>query len=329
MLARGTTNKANFVALGTVSEETFTPATGIVYDSTDGLYWRKTSGKVENGSELTVTVPDNVRIGGLCKIKGVIYRIKDISGTTVTLDGELENETAAEIYFALAQVIDNDVTESGTTDIYESATSSAPSNDDGDWMVEGITQNGTTYTWNASINSKNIYDGPVTLCFSYFDLAGNVASGTYKGMVSNNAPRLAGVKVACDYNGDGKYSEDNETNTYWVGSANRSLEGKTVKRATGLSSKIIASSDNTATGQAFLTIKDKTQITAEIIGGNGDLFYSYKAGTNLEDPTASGTNAEKFATGTDDYDSYEKADGNGLKYVDSHKANIEITLADF
>ena len=329
MLAKGDSKKANFVTLGTVSGTTFTAASGITYDSTDGLYWRSSTG-ASNTNELAVSsLPDNVRIGGLCKINGVIYRIKAISGTTLTVEGEFEDASDLTVYFALAQVIDNTTTETGTTDVYDSSSTDTMTSADGDQMVEGITQNGTTYTWSASINSKNIYDGPVTLHFSYFDAAGNCATASYDGMVSNNAPRLAGVTVWCDYNGDGIESADSETQSYWYSSVTRTVSGSSVKRASDVTTSLIASSDNTTSGNAFMTVKDATQIRPEIIGGNGNLYYSYKIGTDVNSPTISGENTTSFATGSDDYDSYFTSDANGLQYVNSHTATIPISYADF
>lgn len=322
--------KANFVALGTVSGTTFTAADGIFYDLTDGLYWKTSTGaSIANTNQLTVTaVPDNVRAGGICKINNVVYRIKSISDKTITVEGEFESESNLTVYFALAQIIDNTVTESGTTNIYENAYLSL-TNDDGDWMVEGITQNGTTYSWTASINSKNIYDGSVTLHFSYFDAAGNVASSSYSGMVSNNAPRLAGVTIATDYDGDGAFTSSGETKSYWVGNT-------TVTTSTNVAKQVaeeitVASANNTA----YYTLKDKTEIRAEVIGGNGKLYYSYNIGTTLGADgnikgnnttalTLTGTNYKEYDTTADD--SYMLTSDS---YINSRTATIEIPLAYF
>lgn len=334
MVAKGASKKANFVTLGTLSGDTFTAASGIVYDEDTGLYWRESGGaSLANTTELSVSeVPDNVRVGGLCKIYGVIYRIEVISGTTLTIDGEFEDTGTGEtitVYFALAQVIDNTTTESGTTGTYDSSSTDSMTNGDGDQMVEGISQNGTSYTWSASINLKNIYDGPANLHFSYFDAAGNCASAEYDGMISNNAPRLAGVTVWTDYNGDSSENAASETQSYWYSSVTRTVSGSSVKRSSEVSSEIVASSTGDTSGQAFMTVKDATEIRAEIIGGNGNLYYSYKIGTDVDNPAITGRNTTSFATGNEDYDDYTTTDDNGLSYVNSHTAVIPISLSDF
>ena len=333
MIAKGDTKKANFVKLGTVatsdSAESFTAENGITYDESDGLYWRISSEATIGGTnQLSLsesTLPDNVRVGGLRKINNVIYRIKAISGTTLTIDGEFESESGITVYFALAQVIDNTVTESGTPNTYEAAFESL-TNDDDDMMVEGINQNGTSYSWSASINSKNIYDGPVTLHFSYSDLAGNIATATYEGKVCNNAPRLAGLTIATDYNGDGAYKDDDgELKSYWVGSSKTT----STNVATDVAEEITVAAANNS---AYMTVKDSTEIRAEIIGGNGNLYYSYNIGTTLG---ASGNikgNISSAALIAGNYE-YDTTAGDAYMkngdYINSRTATIKIPISYF
>lgn len=325
MVAKGDTKKANFVNLGTVADNTFTAENGIVYSSVDGLYWRISSGaSMANTNQLTVTsLPENVRVGGLCKIKEVIYRIKAVSGTTLTIDGEFESESDLTVYFALAQVIDNTVLESGTTKVFGDAWESL-SNDDDDWMVEGITQNGTNYTWTGSINSKNIYDGPVTLHFSYSDVAGNIATASYSGKVANNAPRLAGVTIATDYNGDGDKEDDGEQRSYWVGSSRTT----STNVATDVAEEITVCAANNG---AYMTVKDSTEIRAEVVGGNGKLYYSYNIGTTLgASGNIKGNVSTEILEGNYDYDttSDDSYMMNG-EYIRSRTATIAISASDF
>ena len=46
------------------------------------------------------------------------------------------------------------------------------SNDDGDGMVESVTDTSSGYLWTAYINSKNIPDGPITVVTVAYDAAG-------------------------------------------------------------------------------------------------------------------------------------------------------------
>lgn len=345
-----TDNKGNFVELGTVTKdetgkETFTPKTnsGIVYNEADGLYWRTSEGATISSNVLTVTsLPENVRTGGLCKINNVIYRMEEVSGTSIKIDSDHEVEdtatgTTTTVYFALAQVIDNLKGEGGKTKIYGEAWE-ALSADDGDWMVEKITLNGSTYTWTGSINSKNILDGNVDLHFSYFDNAGNVGTKSYSGMVCNNAPRLAGVTIATDYNGDGKYDKEGEKKSYWLGSSFTASDGKYATRVTDIKdNKItVAGADNSA----FKTVKGDTEIRAEIIGGNGTLSYTYNIGTTLGASTnISGSGNDltletKDAEGNDIvFPSYDTTSANAYMmngdYIKSRTATIKVPLAYF
>ena len=315
----------NYVAVGTVDADgSVTPASGIVYE--DGIYWRSTTGASVSGKTLTVTpVPNNVRIGGLCKINKVVYRIDNISDTTITLNTTLNDASDLKVYFALGQVIDNTVIETGKTDLYDPTTADSMSNGDGDWMVEGIGQSGTTYSWQASINSKNMYDGPVTLNFTYYDKAGNFGSASYKGMVSNNAPRLAGVKVGTDYNGDDNLDDD-EGEVSFTNAVPRTIGGASVQKSSLVTENLIVSSNNKLDGYAFMTVKDAVMFIPEIIGGNGNLYYSYEIGQDISQPEKAGANTTSFAVGRDDNDEYTAEDSEKRIYVKTHNGEAGYTV---
>ena len=106
----GANGDANFIDL---------TATGIVQK--EGLYCRIANATLANDKELTVTDASaltNIHAGGLCMVNNVFYRIKKIEGTKVTLEGTLNSfAEAKEVYFALAQVIDNQTQEEGTTKV--------------------------------------------------------------------------------------------------------------------------------------------------------------------------------------------------------------------
>ena len=109
--------------------------------------------------------------------------------------------------------------------------------------------------------------------------------------ISNNAPRIAGVTVGTDYNGDGDITDGstvggvatlNEKKSKYSGEADRYIGGTSAsniqKKATGsqLEKIFLASSSETT---PMMVIKDKMSVDIEIIGGNGDLYYRYKVGT--------------------------------------------------
>ena len=202
----------------------------------DGIYWKSytvTRSDEHLGLLKLDAKDDNIHVGGLCKIGGAAYLITSISsdGKEIEVNGNIPKKyTAAK--FACAMVVNNTVqeTESGTlqTDGYYQK----PANDDGDRMIESVIKNGSTWSWEADICSKNIPDGPIELHYVAFDKAGNynigivgcVSQTDYKkyktpdvnsnasvyaydsenpGFVSNNQPRIAGVIFGSDDNANG------------------------------------------------------------------------------------------------------------------------------
>jgi hypothetical protein len=140
----------------------------------------------------------NVRIGGLVKIAGVYRRIDSVTTSTGTITfspGVDTSYTTAEVVYGL--VVDHLTTESlsGTTVI----------NDDGDGMVEILSQTGGTYNWKASIDSQNIKDGSIQIHCVSFDAAGNCEHGYVTTSVQNNRPRLTKVFLGTDLSGNNTY----------------------------------------------------------------------------------------------------------------------------
>ena len=315
---------------------------GITYSN--GLFWKHKAVTVTSSSKLesvlTVAADDNIHKGGLALIGGTIYRISDVSGTTVKVEGQVSlAETSAD--FALALVVDN-LTKKEKTDGRTKITTSTDygygyydahdTADDGDLMVEDWDGTSVEGQWTAIINSANIPDGPIELHYVAFDksqnyavgIVGNVTNTVTTGTnndywdystldvtantalkalpdtavsqnlatnfyyafasakpayVSNNAPRIAGVTVGCDYNGDGSIAAGEKSSKY-VGEANRFIGGEAaeniVRKATSVAKFFNASSDGTDSGNAMKRITDKMEIELEIIGGNGSLYYQYK-----------------------------------------------------
>ena len=248
---------------------------GLTY-AEDGLYWKKVEnvGRSDDLHILTNIAEDpNIRKNGLVKIGGYVYKITDINGTSVTINGNpKKSETTA--YFAYALLIDNTIQETGgtatkTTDdgyLYPQTIT----NDDGDGFVEYIKKSSTNFYWSASIVSSNIPDGPIELHYVAFDKAGNYSIGKMENaFISNNAPRLAGVIVATDTDGNGSINEADEKEwfTDWSGIYDTWEKAKT---------EITVPADSTrAAPKSVFTTKGLTRITPEIIGGNGKIKYNY------------------------------------------------------
>ena len=106
-----------------------------------------------------------------------------------------------------------------------------------------------------------------------------------KAYVSNNAPRIAGVKVGCDYDGNGTISDTEKTSKYVrLGSVLINEVAQT--KILDVASKFIASDDGSSTGGPVMVVKDTTSVELEIIGGNGDLYYQYNIDSSYKDHSA-------------------------------------------
>lgn len=247
----------------------------------DGLYYKTGTISSVNSKEITLSdAPDStyVRVGGLCKIMDSFYVIKAISGSVITLNSAIDDSAKDKtVYFAMAQVADNTVTENGTTTYYGGG--SSISNDDGDQMVESVSVTGYTAKWNAYLNSLNIPDGTVDVHFVGFDKAGNHTAKTVTGCeVVNNRPRLAGVKLATDINGSDTLEESEKINVYsgiYNASSSNKKTGVTVNGRKANGEGVHELQIPEGLGEAVMTIKGLTQIIPEVVGGNEGLGYSY------------------------------------------------------
>lgn len=267
---------ANKVLLKTGS----TNSANIVFS--EGIYWKQQTVTLTGDNTFTLgTAEANIHNGGLVKIEGSIYKIKNgarqlvtsstgaaadyttTAGSTITIDGNLdyENRTAAQksvtAYFAYGAVINHDIEESGQNLNWFGYYNSM-SNDDGDGMVEYVKNEGGSYTWTANICSKNIPDGPIDIHYVAFDKAGNYREGVVAArslnngsvipgaFVCNNMPRIAGVSYGTDDNGNGEVdaSEIKTSFSGWYDKDSTSkLDGVTVNGKTA-SGKIVGSEGN-------------------------------------------------------------------------------------
>ena len=322
MVAKGTTNKKdNYYAISNTELSL----------GADGIYWKALSGGSTADNKITISnIPAWVRKGGICKVDGVIYKIKTVTTSDLTVDGTLTTGSGKTVYVTPALVIDNLSSESkkqGQTynGLYnkDAEDTNVISGGDGDWLIEGVSQQSSSYPWTASLNSQNMLDGPVTIHFVAFDKAGNATEKSYSGNVANNAPRLAGVTVWTDYNGNGKgwrntgdhaADYEDETKSRYYSRVRPTIAGKATDRSNAVTSRLIVSGNQNdaegiaaASSTAFMKVTDTVKFIPEIVGGNGALYYEYKIGkqsaftvdtttkeiTKFEESTTAGSKTKK------------------------------------
>lgn len=361
-------------------------AAGISYDS--GLYWKTYNVSWNNSTPelLTLSSKDkNVHTGGLVQANGTIYRIESVSSTGITLDSALAANPGTTVKVALALIVDHLSAEGGVSSLEADGYYSPDHmiNDDGDRMIESVSKTGTTWTWEASICSRNIPDGPIELHYAAFDEAGNysvgvvgnVAESTFRtyttsdatetnlqvsayaydsakpAFVSNNRPRIAGVTFGTDYNGNGTIETEEKITAYHAPKtkdeydANHDDTVPGIKSLTGFtgSNKAIydlsrmqykypsrkaeqLKTDLTLDVSADMTVRGYTEITPEIVGGNGAIYYQY----NLPG-IGEGVNKTAFiSSGTTDYTIVEGAIklqlGDILKLSDASESTKDLAF---
>jgi len=241
-------------------------------DLSSGLYWLDLSGVTRGGDEYSLYHADvvgnrNVRKGGLIEIGGMIRLITDVpvdgfgdsTGYIHWADPVSTSITDASVAYAL--VVDNDKIE---TPQWSGDTLVSISNDDGDLLIESIEKSGGSYEWSAAINSHNIPDGPVRICWVAFDKAGNSASGSIDTQVLNNRPRMAKVTLATDLNGDLDTDDAGEE----VNPFSLTQDGENQPVATAASDSFIA--------------KGLTTVELDVVGGNGALLYDLVYGPGVD-----------------------------------------------
>ena len=218
----------------------------------------------------------HVRVGGVVEIDGILHTISAISDKTVTFSPSLSAEKSSfTAYFPIAQVIDNSATEKVKS--YSANPFTFEKGDDGDKMPESFSKSGKTWTWDATIHSTNMPDGPASLVILAFDSAGNVAGKTINTKITNNAPRLAKVFLGTDLSGDGKYvnssslteiveydilgAEGATQKTYTLDFTEKQSDGTTAKYSAGT-----------------FKIKNGLAVIPELTGGNGNIGMVLKTG---------------------------------------------------
>lgn len=274
-----------------------------------------------------------IQKGGLVRIAGTYCLITDFNKTdgTITLSKSVSKDfKKAELIFA--QVIDHQIVETPKTD-------GGVENDDGDGMVETITQTGSSYNWTASIDSLNIPDGPITIHVVAIDNAGNTNYGYVKTKVENNRPRIAKVMLATDLNGNGKF--DYATSSAPI----TGLESETVNNRTADGAEFGEFSFYSAMKKNSTNLKDKVALKSdkfnvigglailpEFVGGNGDIWYVEKYSND-----SSSTDYTQISTGTASSDLVKMTSKSTLtgsmadfqyKFADKDTNPSNVTYAD-
>lgn len=241
-----------------------------------------------------------IQKGGLIRIAGTYCLITnfDKNNGIITLSKSVSDKfKTAELIFG--QVIDHQIVETPKDVGGEENGDVVVENDDGDGMVETITQTGSSYNWTASIVSTKIPDGPITIHVVAIDNAGNTNYGYVKTKVENNRPRIAKVMLATDLNGNGKF--DYATSSAPI----TGLESETVNNRTADGAEFGEFSFYSAMEEKSTNLKDKVALKSdkfnvigglailpEFVGGNGDIWYVEKYSND-----SSSTDYTEIATG--------------------------------
>ena len=282
MITSGTEDSK--IPMTSLTERTFTQGS-----ETFTLYAKAYSGSATTETFTSDSAYDaHVRVGGLVEIDGILHTISDISGNTVTFSPSLTAaKTSFTAYFPVAQVIDNSATEKVLS--YSANPFTFEKGDDGDSMPESFSKSGKTWTWDATIHSTNMPDGPVSLVILAFDNAGNVAGKTISTTITNNAPRLAKVYFGTDLSGDGKFV-NNDSLQEIVEYNILAAEG-TDQSAYNLDFTARDDKDRAKYANGIFTIKNGLAVISEFTGGNGDIGMVLNAAATNTDKTTGSTAA--------------------------------------
>lgn len=312
-----------------VSSKAENPTDGDVYKNEDGLVAMYVT-DAERKSEDSITIPSankNIRKGGLIKIAGSYSLITEVTGTTVKFS------PSASIAFKnaeiiLAQVVDHKITESlGNNGVIL--------NDDGDEMIESISQLGIGYTWSASVDSTNIPDGPINIHIVAIDNAGNISKGSIATKVENNRPRIAKVMLATDLNGNGKFDYDASAAPI------TGLDSETVNDRTADGAEFGEFSFYSAMEAKSTNLKSEVELKSgsfkvigglailpEFVGGNGDIFYMTKYSDSTGNPEYKDISTGTTSTGLTQLASKSELTGSDTKFADKSTNPSGVTYAD-
>ncbi len=233
----------------------------------DGLPYKTVT--VSDATLNSFTLPQDdshITVNSLIKVKDVYRTVTAKTGTTITFTPECTEADYTGVDLVYVLLIDNTKTES-----YDSSTGSV-SSDDGDGVYEVVTNEGDYYQLSLRVDSENIPDGPLTVCYVSFDKAKNKSSlSEVATKVENNAPRIARVTLGTDLNGNGEIADNDEQKLTEL------ITYSMMKESNGY--KVVENAVLDVTGESAeyskFTAKAKTIVKPEIVGGNGALHYTW------------------------------------------------------
>lgn len=281
MISSGATGLANAYNINSLTKK-------------NNMYWKPAVITAVTSDTLTFSsiTKDTIRAGALCKINDIDYIVKSVNYTTkkVQLKSIPTAKAGDTAYFAVAQVIDNLTVETGTTVAFDFDREESVTNGDKDYMIEGVTSSGTQWKWTASIDSTLILDGSITVNFIAYDKAGNASDvKQYSGTISNNTPRIAGLKFGTDENSNGVVDESELVLTYsgLYSRANTGLPNgyKTANQVATEVSIPVNPVDLDDPSYKPFNIKGAVKVRPELVGGNHGIGYNYKVTNRNESST--------------------------------------------
>lgn len=148
---------------------------------------------------------------GMVKINGSYYKVKNVNGTTFTLDSDLGLSGAVDVEFIYANFVDHIGTELFVP-AADGKTYTVENDDDddaydGDGIAESLKVKSGIYTWSAEFDSTNMKDGPVRIHVVAVDNAGNISNAYVDTSIQNNRPRVAKVFLATNLDGSADQSQ--------------------------------------------------------------------------------------------------------------------------
>lgn len=241
---------------------------GSVYKNEESLpvlVKKVTRGSVTTLSYNGLSSNKNIFKGSIVKLGGVYYKIINIEGDTVTIDGNCDtSQTSAE--FVYAMIVDNNDNGSGLSD-------------DGDLMAESYSKAGSKWIWDCSVNSANIPDGPVQIHVVVFDKAGNFKAGKVETRVTNNPVRITSVKLATDLNGNGAFDSSEYQDFYAIKNAEGRPDTSKGVDVWNLSTKDELNSEKN------WTVRERLSVTPEFVGGTVPFYWNFsKSSQALSSP---------------------------------------------
>ncbi len=331
------TSDRSMAAVYKVSENEISKAASDAYekkvykDSDSGLYGVKLTGATRKSTEFTHALAGKytfIRAGGLVYISGSYYRIKSVSGNTVTFEEEIDT-SFTEAFFPMAFVVDDP---SGNESSYWNEGVNTIKNDDGDGIFESISigSSSKNWVWKSNFYADELDDGPVYIDTMVMDVAGNCSEvkETYV-MLANHTPRISKVYVGVDINRN-NYIENDELGTSTVNGAkvNYYLAADTSAVAQVVT---LAQTDIKMTGNLVVAVEMLGDKDFSGYGGGNNTLY-YKANLSKEKLTSPEVSGDMITFENNSLAVFKDENLEGLNKVyfpaDDYMADGEKALED-